>query len=626
MKKLQLFHRMHIWPEWVNTVCRLLIIYACIPNRIGPIFKYGLDPSWQYSINRAWHLNREFGTGFIFTYGPLGWLATGWSMYTSLWAVIVYKLFLCLGLMALGLYAFNNAKTIMEKVWVLAIMVLAGRLYYYEPAIYYMMLFIALLAWHQKSGKLIIFFLACLWAGTNFFIKLNTGIILLLILLLYLAMQLLEDRYRWRWALSGLIITGLWVWLLAWITHTNLSTYLKNGMEIVQYYQDSMVVALGSIDLPGFYASLLWLGGMAIYFMHILWHNIKRPMIWGWAIIVSLVLFVSFKQGFIMAVGSHPIAFYGGGLIAALIIFCWLPVNATSSWRTTFMTFSLLFLAFALVSIRIFGFANRPFKDLYISETDTLMPLSPAIIAKVGNSSIDFLPFENLHAFFNQLNYSPRPIPQGYQAYTSNLDSLNASFFSGNSAPEFVMFSVGSVLTRHPFWDELQTKFAIRNNYNLDDSTWIPARKGLAPAQNWLLRKNKNMVITEWTPEGSKILQPLSEPINCTAFQPDDLVSIGLHYNLKGQFKRLLFQPQLLQCEIRYADGSSSRFSAIIPVLAGGIALYGRLENILDIRKFLTHEPIEAGSRITELRFIGDTSYFNPTVSVQVLRSKIVTP
>jgi hypothetical protein len=623
MKKFAIIPRLHLWPTWLITLCRVLIIYACIPNRIGPIIKYGLDPSWQYSLNRAFFLHRTFGTEFIFTYGPLGWLATGWSLYTSFWAVVFYKFIISLGLISLGLFGFNHAKTTLERVWVMSIILLAGRLYYYEPGIYYMMLFIALLIWHQKTGNTILLILACLWAGLNFFIKLNTGIILLLMLTIYTVVYFIEDKHRWKRVLSGLGITALLIWLIAWLTHTSLGPYLSNGWQIIQYYQDSMVVALSKIDLPGFYASLLWLGVIAMHFIQMLWLNKEKPMVWGWSIILALAFFVSFKQGFIMAVGSHPIAFYSSGLIGALIVFCWLPVRVASRWRPIFMTLSLVLLAFALVSIRIFGFANRPLKDLYISENDKLIPLSPKILATIGNSSVDFLPFENLHAFYNKLNYFPRPVPQGYQAYTSSLDSINASFFCGNSAPDFVMFGIGSVLARHPFWDELQTKFAIRNNYHVIDSTWIPARTGLPPEQNWLLRKNNHVVISRWIPLGPQLSQPLSKPIDCTVFLPDDLVSIKLSYNIKGKMKRLLFQPNLLQCELKYADGSVSRFSAIIPVLEGGVSLHCRLENIINIRKFLNRELPEPGDRLVQLRFIGDSSCFDPTLNLQVLRETL---
>jgi len=50
-----------------------------------------------------------------------------------------------------------------------------------------------------------------------------------------------------------------------------------------------------------------------------------------------------------------------------------------------------------------------------------------AIRQKVGDGSVDILPFHISYLFYNSLNYNPRPVFQSHMAYSRYLDSWNAT-------------------------------------------------------------------------------------------------------------------------------------------------------------------------------------------------------
>ena len=57
---------------------------------------HGLDNSWAIGINLALKEKLLFGSDFIFTYGPLGYLSTSLSIYASSFLVFIFTSFIML--------------------------------------------------------------------------------------------------------------------------------------------------------------------------------------------------------------------------------------------------------------------------------------------------------------------------------------------------------------------------------------------------------------------------------------------------------------------------------------------------------------------------------------------------
>jgi hypothetical protein len=65
------------------------------------------------------------------------------------------------------------------------------------------------------------------------------------------------------------------------------------------------------------------------------------------------------------------------------------------------------------------------------------------------------------------LDWSPRPVIQSYQAYTPALDAWNAQHMSGTSAPQAVLYSPRTVDGRYAPFDEPATFWRLVTGYRL---------------------------------------------------------------------------------------------------------------------------------------------------------------
>ena len=59
----------------------------------------------------------------------------------------------------------------------------------------------------------------------------------------------------------------------------------------------------------------------------------------------------------------------------------------------------------------------------------------PQIKRTIGQSTVDVFGYGQSLAIANDLNYTPRPIFQGYSAYTPALVKANADFYRSAGAP-----------------------------------------------------------------------------------------------------------------------------------------------------------------------------------------------
>jgi hypothetical protein len=122
--------------------------------------------------------------------------------------------------------------------------------------------------------------------------------------------------------------------------------------------------------------------------------------------------------------------------------------------------------------------------------------------ARIGNNRVDMVTWEQGLLLINGFNYAPRPVFQSYAAITPTLARLNASYFLGPAAPEFVMFKLDFIDARVPMSEDGLALIALLERYRpvlsergflllqldaaqqapqpllADDSAWTAARLG----------------------------------------------------------------------------------------------------------------------------------------------------
>ena len=87
------------------------------------------------------------------------------------------------------------------------------------------------------------------------------------------------------------------------------------------------------------------------------------------------------------------------------------------------------------------------------------------IAQRVGHSSIDVFNYRQGVALLNDLNYRPRPVIQGYTAYTPDLLRANLDFYRSASRPSYVLFSLETIDGRFPTLDDALLLPYILENY-----------------------------------------------------------------------------------------------------------------------------------------------------------------
>ena len=83
----------------------------------------------------------------------------------------------------------------------------------------------------------------------------------------------------------------------------------------------------------------------------------------------------------------------------------------------------------------------------------------------IGNESVDVMNYLLLAAVVNEMNYQPRPVIQGFVAYTPALQSLNEEYFRSAGRPHFVMLCQQATDGRFPALEDSAALNYVLNNY-----------------------------------------------------------------------------------------------------------------------------------------------------------------
>ncbi|MFG0319864.1 MAG: hypothetical protein ACF8XB_21510 [Planctomycetota bacterium JB042] len=91
--------------------------------------------------------------------------------------------------------------------------------------------------------------------------------------------------------------------------------------------------------------------------------------------------------------------------------------------------------------------------------------------ARIGDATVDVVPWRVATVAANDLRWRPRPVFQDYTAYTPALDSLNAAHWESDRAPRFVLADVESIDGRHVFLEAPSSWRALVDRYALAAAT-----------------------------------------------------------------------------------------------------------------------------------------------------------
>lgn len=552
-----------------------------------------LDSSWRMAIGRFFMEGRQFGTEVVFTYGPLGFamgktywgdhlnVLIGWHavqavvftiiIYWHAYRLTGYSRIFCFGFFFLFGLSYQDAMH-------MSIMALCGMELIRRSN----------LTWRWSSvALLVLLVILSLVKFTNlmlgFFLVLLAG-----------GLELWQSR-----KLSGLRLPGLFLalfmigWMLCGQHLGNLPAYFHSSWEISQGYQDAMGLACPSNQL---YLGLTTVGLMLAYLA--VNFATATDRIRGGALTLGALayLYLNWKHGFIRADG-HQIGFY----YAVMTILFTSPLLLDESDRLRRLKQGLL-AATAVVSLfsleavlpglvrgalgsiqeKVNLHTAYLFTDAYgtkVYEGKLEAERSNVDLQKtkatVGRASLDVLGFEQAVALFNGFNYQPRPVFQGYSAYTPYLSRLNYDYYASDRAPEYVLFKLQTLDGRLASMDDPHVLRLLVQRY-----TYLYSEQGFAL---WR-RKPGPFDAASFEPKPIRsVAAHLGEKINLADLVDHNIwVEIDYRFNLLGKLRRFLYRPVLVNLHITDDKGVETVHRLPQPIGRAGFMLSPVVNDMLD--------------------------------------------
>jgi len=597
----------------------LLVLCFSLPAFFATPPSVGLDASWQLSLQLASASGTVFGKEFVFTYGPLGWLLIHFPV-TKL-GLLLYDFFILFSLLSIYRKLLPERPRLFDALLVVALaLVTKGGLSAGPTGV-------------QNGPAAILFAVLCYWlwmiydqgsalavvgslvsAMLLFFSKVNYAMILVFMIPAFGIGLLFLCKHR---RIAGLVVLAgfpLLVGLGASLWHVDLPGYLHSARELIAGYNETMSLPTGKTYVAFELACLflLAMGCVAI--------SGRARLPWtAQAVILPLMAMAAlllFKNSFVRFDKPHYEVFHRA---FPLLLAIWCVAWRSQPGVKALLLASLVYpLALKTAETPYFGrsvisqilpiqyfreVAGAPWRETSSHLQQQLCTNFPAmvfpdqVLAVIGRSSVDVMPFESSLAVLNGLNLRQRPIPQSYCAFSPWLDALNASFVSSHAAADFLLYTSktidqNTIDNRPAAWDESLTKMALLENYtfqsefNLPLPNWVGR---LEPAQIFLLKK---------TPGASRFVAVLTNEVNLTLGQPLNLplttnqlfLTLRVERTLLAKLSEALLSPAPLSVTFQYQDGSSQKYFSALPILQTGVLVNRRVESPGEIRNWLQLE------------------------------------
>lgn len=556
-----------------------------------------LDASWRMALGKFFTEGRQFGTEIVFTYGPLGW-----AMGKTYWGEGSYKL----------LVGWHIAQAI---IFTAIVFWHAYRLTGYRRIFCFIFFFTFGLSYQDAMHMTIMAFVGLelirrapgVWRWSALpllglltilsLVKFTNLLLGFFLVLLAGGLEVWQTRRA-----AGLRLPAIFaaMFLLGWMIcgqHIgNLPAYFHSSWEISQGYQDAMGYACPTIQLQ---YGLIVAGLMVAYVLLNFFTAVDRIRGGALSLGALALLYLNWKHGFIRADG-HQVGFY----YAALSIVVTAPLLLDDGPRLR-LPKTLLIAATSIVALIgmetvlpglvrgvlaasqdkfnlhvLFAQGKAYTPELYVGRMEAERNNVDLKKTKstVGRDSVDVLGFEQAVAIYNGFNYQPRPVFQGYSAYTPYLSRLNYDYYASDRAPEFVLFKLQTLDGRLATMDDPHALRLLTQRY-----TYLYSEQGFAVWQ----RKPGPFDAAAFEP---KPIRTVATKIGET-IKLDDLldknvwVEIDYRFNLLGKLRRFLLRPPQVNLHIIDDKGVESVHRLPQPIGRAGFMLSPVVNDILDFMR-----------------------------------------
>jgi hypothetical protein len=438
----------------------------------------GYDISWPAGLVVAAHMGLHWGSQFDYTYGPLGYLTVGTLFFdrTGLPADLVIG---APYLGTLSLVARALCRTLGLPLGALLVFVLARlAATAIDPVELIAPLIVALgIVALRREGRLptrlgVGIGLLAAFSALDKLSVAPVGIAVMVVVAIEDAItargQSRREQGRVAAITLGSFVAGfLILWLAASQSLGDIPSYLRNGWDLINGYSDGEGLADPSLNWEYGWAAVSAVALLAAVF----WQD--RDLAWtrraGIGLLWLWLLYTEFRHAFVRLQPGHSTLFFAPVLILAAAV-----LIRPGRWRIgalpTLMALVSLWHVNAWNVSNLFNVATAGFEqqvNVFLSPSarsgaqhtaqtalQASYSLPPALLAAMTGQTVHFDPWEAALAWaYPQLRWDPAPVFQSYDAYTSHLDDVNASFLAGPDAPRFILRQNEALDNRNPRWE-----------------------------------------------------------------------------------------------------------------------------------------------------------------------------
>lgn len=578
------------------TCIRLVAGAACVffllPRTLYLPPAAGLDGSWVVALHRAFAEGLVFGRDLLFTFGPLGVLATRLPEPGMTPLYLAFDVFLILNIVALVGEALRRPHPGAVVAALALSFIHSGALYFLDPPAF---LFLFSFSWFirfTRAPSEIAFGLSLGCAAMAFFLKPHYGLIALI--LLFVAAALAASEERTIRAVARPLLAGVTIWALSALLNVELAGYLRASLGFATHYSDAMSTVTKEHEWLVLWGAPLLAGTLLLALVESI-DALRRPLALrsrldgalhaAWYAFGAVLLW---KQAVVRA-DAHAWIFLEllPPLLAVSVVHLVDASRRIHLLRVALFAISLLVLAIATPERLGPGAIRRKLSQTahYLVElggdSPSFVPPPPVfgpppheMLMLVGDETVDVMPWELSILGATSLRYAPRGVMQSYAAYDGYLDGTTAAILQSERAPHFLLMHAGCIDRRFCAFDEPASRLAILERYRVvrSSESWLLLEHGEArpyssrPVREGRLRLGERLEL----PRSSSML----------ALKTD------IDYSLLGRARRILLRPAELEVVVERASGKKRSFRAILPLLQSGVPVNLWLEELEDSRRF----------------------------------------
>lgn len=450
----------------------------------------GLDPAWSYSLDRAVVGHIQFGTHFVFTYGPLGFL-----MVERLWETApAIAAFLFWVAVSVGMFyvLLRCLRPLMPALPACVLAYLVGAVSALDRGpeillVFAVALLVRLLTRSPHDEGVGPWALLGFLAGMAPLIKVSLS----LFMITAVVIAVVCGRRHVRGVLSMLatgVGTGAAGWFATGNTLGNLPAFASHSIAIIVGYD-----AAQNIEQPGLqYQFAIAAVGIVLIaaFTVARCRDLPSARTVGIAIAVAEAVWVLAKESFVRHDSDHGSLFiaYVAILLAALVSArigrVWVVAALVTSTVLTLISAGVNPLPVYRPDRAVRGFADEASALFSGSRRQALVTrarrvmqhefgVPPPMVATMRGHTVSVDPWEQsvTWAYPGEV-FDPLPVIQDYSAYTTSLDDLNAAYLEGHDAPLFILKQPNLATdNRVPIFEPPRTQVVMACRYRQVDAT-----------------------------------------------------------------------------------------------------------------------------------------------------------